>query len=386
MSERFSLSLRLLSRVSTSLIVAAPAVLLGTDRAQAQSTGDVAGIRQRLAAANQQAGSVLGEMKALDMRIYKAGGAVQEQQRAISRTRSKIRSTEQHITLLEQEIRATKRTSNERARAIYKNGPASVLAALLTAQSSGDLPRPSTFWSSIAKQDGKAILASARARGDLAAERADLNTSLKGLNDRAKRLRSLEDRLEKSRVQRQASLQKLRRSIQDAMAAERAALASKAAPVVKPRSSSGAGGIQKATGCSPGSPAKDKRLATLLDWYAPASGPEPFMPPKLKPTGITVSTSASWYGPGFDGCTSASGATFRANQMTAATLSLPLGTLVKASSGGRSVVVVVTDRGPFVHGRAVDLSRAAAQAIGIAGVGRIKMEVVLPSEPAPPFP
>lgn len=375
MSERFSPSLRLLSRLSTSLIVATPALLLGTDRAPAQSTGDLAGIRERLAAAREQAGIVLGEIKALDAQIYRAGGAVEDQQREVSKTRSRIRSTERNIAQLEEDIRTTKRISNERARAIYKDGPGSVLAALLTAESPGDLPRLSTFWKSVAKRDGRMILTSARAQGDLAAEKADLTSTLDSLRDRAKRLQAMEEGLEKTRARRQGSLRRLRLSIQEAMAAERAALAAKVTAVVPPKSS-----------CRPGSAAKDKRLAALLDWYAPASGPEPFLPPKLKPTGITLSAGASWYGPGFDGCSSASGATFRASQMTAASLSLPFGTLLKATSRGRSVVVVISDRGPFVQGRDIDLSRAAAQAIGLAGVGQISMEVVLPSEPAPPFP
>ncbi|MGH2773697.1 MAG: RlpA-like double-psi beta-barrel domain-containing protein, partial [Actinomycetota bacterium] len=52
----------------------------------------------------------------------------------------------------------------------------------------------------------------------------------------------------------------------------------------------------------------------------------------------------------------------------------------------RSAVVVITDRGPYVAGRDLDLSKAAAQAIGIGGVGPVSMEILLPAEPAPAFP
>lgn len=109
------------------------------------------------------------------------------------------------------------------------------------------------------------------------------------------------------------------------------------------------------------------------------------MPSKLGPTGVITTGDASWYGPGFDGCRSASGATFRASQMTAASVILPLGTLLKVTRGGRAVVVVITDRGPYAHGRVLDLSQAAAQAIGL-GAGAVNMEILLPTEPAPPFP
>lgn len=130
----------------------------------------------------------------------------------------------------------------------------------------------------------------------------------------------------------------------------------------------------------------DQRLAALLDWYAPASGAEPFMPPKLRGTGVITTGLSSWYGPGFDGRRASSGATYRMLQTTAASLVLPFGTLLKVSFNGKAVVVVITDRGPYIAGRVLDLSWAAAQAIGLTGVKSVRMEIVLPTVPAPPFP
>lgn len=130
----------------------------------------------------------------------------------------------------------------------------------------------------------------------------------------------------------------------------------------------------------------DQRLAALLSWYAPAAGAEPFMPRRLRTTGIATSGLSSWYGPGFDGRRASSGATYRQDQYTAASLLLPFGTLLKVSMGSRAAVVVITDRGPYVPGRVLDLSAAAAQAIGLSGVKTVRMEIVVPREPAPPFP
>ena len=88
-------------------------------------------------------------------------------------------------------------------------------------------------------------------------------------------------------------------------------------------------------------------------------------------------TTASWYGPGFNGRRTASGEIFRQNGMTAASKTLPLGTVVRVTNvmNGRSVTVRVNDRGPYVSGRAIDLSRGAAQRIGLTrqGVGRVKI-------------
>ncbi len=91
--------------------------------------------------------------------------------------------------------------------------------------------------------------------------------------------------------------------------------------------------------------------------------------------------SASYYSDAFAGRRTASGATYEPRGMTAAHRSLPIGTVLRVirSDGGRSVYVRVTDRGPFgPKGRIVDLSRAAAEELGMlrAGVVKVKLEVV----------
>ena len=80
---------------------------------------------------------------------------------------------------------------------------------------------------------------------------------------------------------------------------------------------------------------------------------------------------ASWYGKEFDGLPTASGETFRPEKISAAHRTLPLGTVVDVTNerNGRTVRVKINDRGPFVAGRIVDLSKAAAQEIGSVGDG-----------------
>jgi rare lipoprotein A len=80
---------------------------------------------------------------------------------------------------------------------------------------------------------------------------------------------------------------------------------------------------------------------------------------------------ASWYGPRFHGRRTASGERYDQHSMTAAHKTLPFGTLVRVRSltTGKEVDVRVTDRGPFVRGRVIDVSRAAAEALGMMGVG-----------------
>jgi rare lipoprotein A len=93
-------------------------------------------------------------------------------------------------------------------------------------------------------------------------------------------------------------------------------------------------------------------------------------------SGHTFSGKASYYG-NESGSRTASGQRFNQNAMTAAHRTLPFGTKLKVTHGGRSVVVTVNDRGPFIRGRVLDLSKGAARAIGLTGrgVGQVVAEV-----------
>jgi rare lipoprotein A (peptidoglycan hydrolase) len=91
-------------------------------------------------------------------------------------------------------------------------------------------------------------------------------------------------------------------------------------------------------------------------------------------------TRASWYGKSFQGKPTASGRVFNLHRLTAAHPTIRLGSKVKVTElrSGRSVVVEITDRGPFVHGRGIDLSYAAARQLGIVrrGVARVRLELL----------
>lgn len=87
---------------------------------------------------------------------------------------------------------------------------------------------------------------------------------------------------------------------------------------------------------------------------------------------------ASWYGPGFHGGKTANGEAFDSNALTGAHRTLPLPSIVRVTllSTGKSAYVRINDRGPFAHGRIIDLSRAAADKIGLlrVGVGKVRIE------------
>jgi rare lipoprotein A len=91
----------------------------------------------------------------------------------------------------------------------------------------------------------------------------------------------------------------------------------------------------------------------------------------------TTTTRASYYGPGFHGRRTASGRIFNQGALTAAHRSWSFGTKVRVTNlrNGRNVVVTITDRGPFVRGRGMDLSVGAARAIGATGAGVVPVRL-----------
>ena len=95
---------------------------------------------------------------------------------------------------------------------------------------------------------------------------------------------------------------------------------------------------------------------------------------------LTLSGTASWYGPGFHGRTTANGERYNMYELTAAHRSLPFGTKVRVTNrkNGKSVVVRINDRGPYVGGRVIDLSRGAAQVVSMteAGIAPVKLDVL----------
>jgi rare lipoprotein A len=116
-----------------------------------------------------------------------------------------------------------------------------------------------------------------------------------------------------------------------------------------------------------------------------ASAPEPPTPvaatPESGETGL-----ASWYGHPYHGRASASGEIYDMEQMTAAHRTLPFGAVVRVHDldNRKSVDVRINDRGPFVDGRIIDLSHAAARAIEMIGPGTARVRLEILSAPAAP--
>lgn len=98
------------------------------------------------------------------------------------------------------------------------------------------------------------------------------------------------------------------------------------------------------------------------------------------PVSFVQKGKASWYGPRFHGRRTANGERFNQHALTAAHRKLPLGTIATVTNlrNGKSVQVRINDRGPYVGNRIIDLSKAAAQQIGLkdAGVVPVRLQVI----------
>jgi rare lipoprotein A len=131
------------------------------------------------------------------------------------------------------------------------------------------------------------------------------------------------------------------------------------------------GSLSRTPGSLPtAAPAAVKATSPKLD----STAPKPTREPKMSEIG-----HASWYGPGFAGKTTASGEAFDQKEFIAAHRTLPFGSKVRVVNldNDKSVVVEIKDRGPFVEGRIIDVSQAAANALGMvqAGLARVRIEV-----------
>ena len=128
-------------------------------------------------------------------------------------------------------------------------------------------------------------------------------------------------------------------------------------------------------------------MAVLLALSAgpvPDAGSIPVVPPVRQYTIIPTCQSAgsglaSWYGPGFHGRPTASETIYDQHQLSAAHRSLPLGATVRVTrrANGRAVLLRVTDRGPYVPGRVLDLSHAAARHLGMEHKGLVHVTIDL---------
>ncbi len=120
-------------------------------------------------------------------------------------------------------------------------------------------------------------------------------------------------------------------------------------------------------------------LASCSSRHVVKTGYYPYPVMKAVPEGYTLTGIASWYGPNFHGKRTANGEVYNMYEHTAASKTLPFNTIVRVINlnNGKSTVVRINDRGPFVKNRIIDLSYAAAKDLGMIGTGTAPVKIVV---------
>jgi rare lipoprotein A (peptidoglycan hydrolase) len=242
----------------------------------------------------------------------------------------------------------------QRAVEAYKSGSTTRLALLLSADSMGELLTMAEATLTAGEIEGRALQ-------ELIAARTEVETAQARLDERKQEL-----------LGAQAKAQAVSLQITDTIEERRVRLAEMTDRITELEAQARAAARVSAA-------AQNIEVgAELLKILQPA-GPARGIPDGFASTGVTFEGIASWYGPGFEGNHTASGQIFDSSLYTAASKELPLGSWLHVSHEGRGVVVLVNDRGPYVEGRILDLSHAAAQAIGITGLGWVKATILVKS-------
>lgn len=355
-----SIGLRMRIRVGAVVVVAALLLSLSpamaADRVSEQRSR-VKAAQDRLDSLTAQLSTLLGERNALDQSLTSASVNV-----AVTRIR---------VDAATRKAEESRQAMSERAREAYKRGSLGQIQFLLGVRTFGQFLSFAKNLAITFEQDAAAYKRFTEAAVAIEAGRTSIEEDKRELTVATKRLETVREEIQVTFDEQQQFLASSKAELAALEAARR-----RAELAARPSVRSGVSSAVEARRTAR-QRVLDERLAALLAWTTPA---------RLRSTGIVTTGLSSWYGPGFDGRRSSSGATYHQEQMTAASLVLPFGTLLKVDFAGKSVVVVVTDRGPYIPGRVLDLSAGAAQALALSGVKQVRMEIMTPAEPAPPFP
>jgi peptidoglycan hydrolase CwlO-like protein len=309
-----------------------------------------------------------GDLASLQSRAQKIADQVSGLERRLAdlettadRLEDAIAATTQELGAAELELEAAERFAMDaqalfEARAInaYKSGGSNELAMILSATNLADLEAMSQISGHVARADARALTELSRAQTTAQAAEDELEERKSKLIEDKAEADAITESIGTTLADRRSILGELTSEIDrlEAQARRAAERAAKARAISVPQA--------------------------FLNILAPA-GPSPNIPDGFAGTSVVIEGLASWYGPGFEGNLTASGDVFDSSLYTVASKELPLGTWLYVEHDGRGVVVFVNDRGPYIGERILDLSKAAAEAIGImhSGVGWVKAEIIL---------
>jgi rare lipoprotein A (peptidoglycan hydrolase) len=289
----------------------------------------------------------------------------------LAATRARIVANTKRLAELDQSVKDGQNRLASRTSFQYRTGAPGMIDVLFGASSFEDFSARLYLFSEIAKQDSELIATLKAQRAEAVKVRADLR-------EREASQIAERDQVAARRASIQSQVDAQDRYL-DSLSSEVAALVAaqdKAQAALAPTPSATPSRVPKPSK-TPVSRAGAIVFAAVegrSGKYAVVAGD----PLAYRPTGVKFSGVTTMYGNDDNGPGTASGRRFDENEFTCAHKTLPFGTRLAVTKGSRSVIVTVTDRGPFTPGRMLDLSRRSARYLGIDGVGTVKVEIVQP--------
>lgn len=290
---------------------------------------------------------------------------------ALATTHAQVSQLTVTLAELRRSLRKDQLQLNGLAAVRYETGSAGFIEVVLGARTWDQLMLGLDYIASIAQHTASVVGAVRTARARAERVQSDLKQRESRLVALRKDIQAQRAKIAKAIVQQQASLDSLDvRIVQMVNEQERAAQSGGSGTLDVPV---GGNGWMSAATLVPGASAQ-------------VDGSGSYVVPKGQPTryqtiGLGFDWGTSTYGNADNsppGTASASNRPFLEGELTCANKILPFGTLLAVTYGGKHEIVVVSDRGPYITGRSLDLSTAAANAVGLPGVDTVHVEIVLP--------
>ena len=352
-------------RRSIRRVLAALAVVVVAASAQHAGADDIEALRADAQAVGDQ-------ITAMSERLEELGRESHRLSEEIIRTDQEVGELELEIAATEDAYERAVERFEERAVEVYKDGGGAHLEMLLSAETFAQMETVAQAMSEAAELDEAAL-------EELMAARAEAEEAQAVLDDRKQDLMAAQARKDAIATDIESTIDERDRVLAD-LNDEIEELA-RAARIEAREEAAEAAVANEEADWPPVGPAPDAPTNTTWGTHDPdrlvGTGPSQGIPEMFSSTSVAFEGEASWYGPGFEGNTTANGDIFDSRLYTVASKTLPFGTYLYVSYHGRGVVVYVNDRGPYADDRILDLSHAAAQAIGITGVGWVRAEIIV---------
>ena len=323
----------------------------------------------QLQSAQQQASAARVRMDRMRTDLASGMSQYSASSNKLAATRSKIVANNKRLKEIDQSVQDGQSRLAGRASFQYRTGTPGMIDVLLGAATFDDLSARLYVFSEIAKQDSELLAKLKAERAEAIGLRADLSAREAAQVQERDQVAARRANLQKQVDAQDRYLDSLSSEVSGLVAAQdRARVAAKSlgAPTNVPKPSS-----------TPISKAGAIVLAAVegrSGKYAVLAGD----PLTYRPTGVAWSGVTTMYGNDDNGTGTASGHPFDENEFTCAHKTLPFGTRLAVTKGSKSIIVTVTDRGPYTPGRMLDLSRRSARYLGVDGVGTVKCEIVQP--------